>query len=61
MAFNPEKFNENFNSQINTLLNSIESQEGPRVPGSSRMNNFETNKNSPITIKDALFETISKI
>ena len=61
MAFNPEKFNESFNSQINTLLNSIESQEGPRVPGSSRMKNFEVNKNSPITIKDALFETISKI
>jgi len=25
------------------------------------MKNFEVNKNSPITIKDALFETISKI
>jgi len=61
IAFNPEKFNENFNSQINSLLSSIESQEGARIPGSSRMKNFEVNKNSPISIKEALFETISNI
>lgn len=61
MAFNPSMFNENFNTQINQLLNSIEEQEGARIPGSTRLSNFDKNKEKPISIKDTLFETISKI
>ncbi|MAV82864.1 MAG: sulfolactate dehydrogenase [Pelagibacteraceae bacterium] len=61
MAFNPSMFNKNFNTQINQLLNSIEEQEGARIPGSSRISNFDKNKEAAINIKDTLFETISKI
>ncbi len=58
MAINSEKFTSNFSSKIDLLINAIKDQEQARVPGSKRIENYNNNLNSEISIKQELFEKI---
>ena len=58
IAINPEKYSKGFEEKITHLINNIESQEGPRVPGSKRMNNAIKNADIPISIKEDLYNKI---
>ena len=58
IAINPEKFSNNFDERIINLINAVESQENARVPGAKRINNAKINSNSPITIKEDLYNKI---
>ena len=61
IAINPKKFNQDFESHLGQLLNSISSQEGPRVPGSKRLNAFNENINKDIFISEELMSRIDQI
>ena len=61
IAINPKKFNQNFESHLEQLLNSISSQEGPRVPGSKRLNVFNKKINKDIFISEELMSRINQI
>ncbi len=61
IAINPKKFNQDFESNLNQLLNSISSQEGSRVPGSKRLNAFNENINKDIFISEELMTRINQI
>ncbi|MDA9591838.1 Ldh family oxidoreductase [Pelagibacteraceae bacterium] len=58
IAINPEKYSKDFEEKITNLINNIESQDGPRVPGSKRIANAEANANTPINIKEDLYNKI---
>jgi (2R)-3-sulfolactate dehydrogenase (NADP+) len=58
IAINPEKFSSSFESKIAKIIQSIESQEKARVPGSKRINNYKTNINNEISIKEELYDKI---
>ena len=61
IAINPKKFNQDFESHLDELLNSISSQEGSRVPGSKRLNAFNENINKDIFISEELMSRIDQI
>ena len=61
IAINPKKFNQDFESNLNQLLNSISSQEGSRVPGSKRLKAFNENINKDIFISEELMTRINQI
>ena len=61
IAINPEKFNTQYESSLQTLIDSIVSQEGARLPGSKRQLNFQSNKNNDIEISEELLSRINKI
>ena len=58
IAINPEKFSNTFENKIQKIIQSIESQEKARIPGSKRINNYKTNINNAINIKDELYDKI---
>ena len=58
IAINPEKFSSTFENKIQKIIQSIESQEKARVPGSKRINNYKTNINNEISIKEELYDKI---
>ena len=58
IAINPEKFSNTFEAKIEKIIQSIESQEKARVPGSKRINNYNTNINNSISIKEELYDKI---
>ena len=58
IGINPEKFSNTFEDKIKKIIQSIESQEKARVPGSKRINNYKTNINNAINIKDELYDKI---
>ncbi|MDA9685286.1 Ldh family oxidoreductase [Pelagibacterales bacterium] len=58
IAINPEKYSQGFEEKITSLINNIESQDGPRVPGSKRIANAEANADIPINIKEDLYNKI---
>ncbi|SVC26893.1 uncharacterized protein METZ01_LOCUS279747 [marine metagenome] len=58
IAVNPEKFSNTFEDKIAKIIQSIESQEKARVPGSKRINNYKKNINNEISIKDELYDKI---
>ena len=58
IAINPEKFSNTFENKIQKIIQSIESQENARVPGSKRINNYKTNINNEISIKEELYDKI---
>jgi len=58
IAINPEKFSSTFEDKIEKIIQSIESQEKARVPGSKRINNYKTNINNEISIKEELYDKI---
>jgi (2R)-3-sulfolactate dehydrogenase (NADP+) len=58
IAINPEKYSKGFEEKITNLINNIESQDGPRVPGSKRIANAEANADTPINIKEDLYNKI---
>ena len=58
IAINPEKYSQGFEEKITNLVNNIESQDGPRVPGSKRISNAVKNANLPINIKEDLYNNI---
>jgi len=58
IAINPEKFSNTFEGKIEKIIQSIKRQENARVPGSKRINNYKTNINSEISIKDELYDKI---
>tara|TARA_B100001059_G_scaffold89603_1_gene88154 strand:+ start:202 stop:1200 length:999 start_codon:yes stop_codon:yes gene_type:complete len=58
IAINPEKYSKGFEEKITNLINNIESQDGPRVPGSKRIANAEANADTPINIKQDLYNKI---
>tara|TARA_B110000008_G_scaffold37567_1_gene34305 strand:+ start:1347 stop:2345 length:999 start_codon:yes stop_codon:yes gene_type:complete len=58
IAINPEKYSQGFEEKITNLVNNIESQDGPRVPGSKRISNAEKNANLPINIREDLYNKI---
>ena len=61
IAINPKKFNQDFESNLNQLLNSVSSQEGSRVPGSKRLKAFNENINKDIFISEELMTRINQI
>ncbi len=61
IAINPKKFNQDFESHLNQLLNSISSQEGSRVPGSKRLRAFNENVDNNIFISKDLMSRIDQI
>ncbi len=61
IAINPKKFNQDFESNLNQLLNSISSQEGSRIPGSKRLNAFNENIKKDIFISEELMSRIDQI
>ena len=61
IAINPEKFNSNYESSLQTLIDSIVTQEGARLPGSKRQANFQANMNSDIEISEDLINRINQI
>jgi len=58
LAINPEKFSSTFDGKIAKIIQSIESQEKARVPGSKRIKNYNTNINKDISIKEELYDKI---
>ena len=58
IAINPEKYSEGFEEKITSLIKNIESQDGPRVPGSKRIANANANADNPINIKEDLYNKI---
>ena len=58
IAINPEKYSQGFEEKITSLINNIESQDGPRVPGSKRIANANANADIPINIKEDLYNKI---
>ena len=58
IAINPEKFSSDFESKIEKITQSIESQEKARIPGSKRIKNYKININSEISIKEELYNKI---
>ena len=58
IAINPKKFSSTFEGKIAKIIQSIESQENTRVPGSKRINNYKTNINNKININDELYNKI---
>ena len=58
IAINPAKYSQGFEEKITSLINNIESQDGPRVPGSKRIANAEANADIPINIKEDLYNNI---
>ncbi len=61
IAINPEKFNSNYESSLQMLIESIISQESSRLPGSKRQSNFQSNKENKIEISQDLLSRINKI
>lgn len=61
IAINPEKYADGFEGRIAKLISAIESQEGPRVPGSKRIANALANSNKPILIKKDLYNKITSL
>ena len=61
IAINPEKFNSNYENSLQTLIDSIVTQEGARLPGSKRQANFQSNMNSDIEISEDLINRINQI
>tara|TARA_A100001388_G_scaffold18085_1_gene11957 strand:- start:506 stop:1495 length:990 start_codon:yes stop_codon:yes gene_type:complete len=61
IAINPKKFNQNFESHLTELVDSIISQEGARLPGSKRLGAFNQNINEDIFISDELMSRINLI
>jgi|TARA_B110000967_G_scaffold121705_1_gene124303 (2R)-3-sulfolactate dehydrogenase (NADP+) len=61
IAINPKKYSDGFENKITNLINAIESQDGPRIPGSKRMSNAASNANQPITIKEDLYNKITSL
>jgi len=58
IALNPEKFSNTFENKIEKIIQSIESQEKARVPGSKRIKNYKVNSNTEISIKEELYNKI---
>ena len=58
ISINPAKFSNNFDDRIINLINAVDNQENARVPGAKRINNAQINSNSPITIKEDLYNKI---
>jgi len=58
IAINPEKFSSTFEGKIEKIIQSIESQENARVPGSKRIKNYKININNEISIKEELYNKI---
>ena len=58
IGINPEKFSNTFENKIQKIIQSIESQENARVPGSKRIKNYTTNINNEINIKEELYDKI---
>ena len=58
IGINPEKFSSTFENKIQKIIQSIESQENARVPGSKRIKNYTTNINNEINIKEELYDKI---
>ena len=58
IALNPEKFTNIFENKIQKIIQSIANQEKARVPGSKRINNYNTNINNDISIKEELYDKI---
>jgi len=58
IAINPEKFSSTFDGKIAKIIQSIESQEKARVPGSKRIKNYKVNANIEISIKEELYNKI---
>ena len=58
IAINPEKFSSTFEGKIEKIIQSIESQEKARIPGSKRINSYKTNINNEISIKEELYDKI---
>ena len=58
IAINPEKFSNNFDDRIINLINAVDNQENARVPGAKRIHNAQINSNSPIIIKEDLYNKI---
>jgi len=44
--------------KIEKIIQSIEKQEKARVPGSKRINNYKTNINNDISVKEELYDKI---
>ena len=53
-----EKFSNTFENKIEKIIQSIESQEKARVPGSKRIKNYKVNANTEISIKEELYNKI---
>ena len=58
IAINPEKYSQGFEEKITSLINNIESQDVPRVPGTKRIANANANADIPINIKEDLYNKI---
>ena len=58
IAINPEKYSQGFEEKITNLVSNIESQDGPRVPGSKRISNAVRNASLPINIREDLYNKI---
>ena len=61
IAINPKKFNSDYDSYLEELVNSIKTQEGSRLPGSKRLSKFNENVNKDIFISDELMSRIELI
>jgi len=58
IAINPKNFSYNFEDKIEKIIQSIESQEKARIPGSKRISNYKKNINNKIHINDELYNKI---
>ncbi len=61
IVLNPKKFNSHYEDSLNTLIESIISQENARIPGSKRIEKFKRDFNGSIEIKDDLLNRINEI
>jgi (2R)-3-sulfolactate dehydrogenase (NADP+) len=61
IAINPKKFNSDYDSYLEELVNSIKTQEESRLPGSKRLSKFNENVNKDIFISDELMSRIELI
>ena len=58
IAINPDKYSDDFENKITSLIRNIEIEEKTRVPGSQRIANALANSEKPIAINEDLYNKI---
>ena len=58
IAINPDKYSDDFENKITSLIRNIEIEEKTRVPGSKRIANALANSEKPIAINEDLYNKI---
>ena len=61
IAINPKKFNPNYETAVEDLVDAIVKQDGARLPGSKRLSHYQANLDQDILINDDLFDRLQKI